>query len=68
MMMDMDKKKIILEQIERLLEYHPYNERDIFYLNFDGIVTLSFSVDENGIVTLEQASVDGQFAIDLNRI
>ena len=55
-MMGMDKKKIILEQIERLLEYHPYNERDIFYLSFDGLVTL------------EEAYVDGQFAIDLNRI
>jgi hypothetical protein len=64
----MNKKKLILEQIERLLEHHPHNERDIFYLSFDGIVTLSFSVDDNGIVTLEQASVDGQFAIDLNRI
>jgi hypothetical protein len=67
-MMTMNKKKLILEQIERLLEHHPHNERDIFYLSFDGIVTLSFSVDDNGIVTLEQASVDGQFAIDLNRI
>jgi len=67
-MMGMDKKKIILEQIERLLEYHPYNERDIFYLSFDGLVTLTFSVDDNGIVTLEEAYVDGQFAIDLNRI
>jgi hypothetical protein len=66
--MGMDKKKIILEQIERLLEYHPYNERDIFYLSFDGLVTLTFSVDDNGIVTLEEAYVDGQFAIDLNRI
>jgi len=66
--MTMNKKKLILEQIERLLEHHPHNERDIFYLSFDGIVTLSFSVDDNGIVTLEQASVDGQFAIDLNRI
>jgi hypothetical protein len=64
----MNKKQLILEQIERLLEHHPHNERDIFYLSFDGIVTLSFSVDDNGIVTLEQASVDGQFAIDLNRI
>jgi hypothetical protein len=67
-MMTMNKKQLILEQIERLLEHHPHNERDIFYLSFDGIVTLSFSVDDNGIVTLEQASVDGQFAIDLNRI
>jgi hypothetical protein len=67
-MMTMNKKKLILEQIERLLKHHPHNERDIFYLSFDGIVTLSFSVDDNGIVTLEQASVDGQFAIDLNRI
>ena len=67
-MMGMDKKKIILEQIERLLEYHPYNERDIFYLSFDGLVTLTFSVDDNGIVALEEAYVDGQFAIDLNRI
>jgi len=66
--MTMNKKQLILEQIERLLEHHPHNERDIFYLSFDGIVTLSFSVDDNGIVTLEQASVDGQFAIDLNRI
>ena len=67
-MMGMDKKRIILEQIERLLEHHPYNERDIFYLSFDGHVVLSFSVDDNGIVTLEEAYVDGQFAIDLNRI
>jgi len=67
-MMGMDKKKIILEQIERLLEYHPYNERDIFYLSFDGLVTLTFSVDDNDIVTLEEAYVDGQFSIDLNRI
>ena len=67
-MMGMDKKRIILEQIERLLEHHPYNERDIFYLSFDGHVTLTFSVDDEGIVTLEEASVDGQFAIDLNRI
>jgi len=67
-MMGMDKKRIILEQIERLLEHHPYNERDIFYLSFDGLVTLTFSVDDEGIVTLEEASVDGQFAIDLNRI
>ena len=67
-MMTMNKKQLILEQIERLLEHHPHNERDIFYLSFDGIVTLSFSVDDNGIITLEQASVDGQFAIDLNRI
>jgi len=67
-MMGMDKKKIILEQIERLLEHHPYNERDVFYLSFDGLVTLTFSVDDNGIVTLEEASVDGQFSIDLNRI
>ena len=67
-MMGMNKKKIILEQIERLLEYHPYNERDIFYLSFDGLVTLTFSVDDEGIVTLEEASVDAQFAIDLNRI
>jgi len=67
-MMSMDKKKLILEQIERLLEYHPYNERDIFYLSFDGLVTLTFSVDDNDIVTLEEAYVDGQFAIDLNRI
>ena len=66
--MTMNKKQLILEQIERLLEHHPHNERDIFYLSFDGIVTLSFSVDDNGIITLEQASVDGQFAIDLNRI
>ena len=55
-MIGMDKKKIILEQIERLLEHHPYNGRDLFHLSFDGLVTL------------EQASVDGQFAIDLNRI
>jgi hypothetical protein len=67
-MMGMDKKKIILEQIERLLEHHPHNERDIFYLSFDGYVVLSFSVDDNGIVTLEEAYVDGQFSIDLNRI
>jgi hypothetical protein len=67
-MMGMDKKRIILEQIERLLEHHPYNERDIFYLSFDGHVVLSFSVDDNGIVTLEEAYVDGQFSIDLNRI
>ena len=61
--MCMDKKRIILEQIERLLEYHPYNERDIFYLSFDGLVTLTFSVDDNGIVTLEEAYVDGQFPL-----
>ena len=67
-MVSMNKKKLILEQIERLLEHHPYNERDVFYLSFDGLVTLTFSVDDNGIVTLEEASVDGQFAIDLNRI
>ena len=67
-MMGMDKKKIILEQIERLLEHYPYDGRDIFYLNFNGLVTLTFSVDDEGIVTLEEASVDGQFAIDLNRI
>jgi len=67
-MMTMNKKKLILEQIERLLEHHPYNERDIFYLSFDGHVVLSFGVDDNGIVTLEEAYVDGQFAIDLNRI
>jgi len=67
-MMSMDKKKIILEQIERLLEHYPYDGRDIFYLNFNGLVTLTFSVDDDNIVTLEEASVDGQFAIDLNRI
>jgi hypothetical protein len=67
-MMTMNKKKLILEQIERLLEHHPYNERDIFYLSFDGHVVLSFGVDDNGIVTLEEAYVDGQFSIDLNRI
>jgi len=67
-MMSMNKKKLILEQLERLIEHHPCNGRDFFYLSLDGIVTLSFSVDNNGIVTLEQASVDGQFAIDLNRI
>jgi len=67
-MVSMDKKRIILEQIERLIEHHPYNERDIFYLSFDGHVVLSFSVDDNDIVTLEEAYVDGQFAIDLNRI
>jgi hypothetical protein len=66
--MAMNKKKLILEQIERLLEHHSHNGRDLFYLSFDGIVTLTFGVDDNGIVTLEQASVDGQFAIDLNRI
>jgi len=67
-MTSMDKKKIILEQIERLLEHYPYDGRDIFYLNFNGLVTLTFSVDSDGIVTLEEASVDGQFAIDLDRI
>ena len=67
-MMTMNKKQLILEQIERLLEHHPYNKRDIFYLSFDGLVTLTFSVDDNGIVTLEEAYVDGQFSIDLNRI
>ena len=67
-MMTMNKKKLILEQIERLLEHYPYDGRDIFYLNFDGLVTLTFSVDDDGIVTLEEASVDGRFAIDLNRI
>jgi hypothetical protein len=67
-MMSMNKKKIILEQIERLLEHYPYDGRDIFYLNFDGLVTLTFSVDDENTVTLEEASVDGQFAIDLNRI
>jgi len=67
-MVGMNKKKLILEQIERLLEHYPYDGRDIFYLNFDGLVTLTFSVDDDGIVTLEEASVDGRFAIDLNRI
>ena len=67
-MVSMNKKKLILEQIERLLEHHPYNERDVFYLSFDGLVTLTFGVDDNGIVTLEEAYVDGQFSIDLNRI
>jgi len=67
-MMGMDKKKIILEQIERLLEHYPYDGRDIFYLNFNGLVMLTFSVDDDNMVTLEEASVDGQFSIDLNRI
>ena len=67
-MKSMDKKRIILEQIERLLEHYPYDGRDIFYLNFNGLVTLTFSVDDDNMVTLEEASVDGQFAIDLNRI
>ena len=67
-MMGMDKKKIILEQIERLLDHYSRKERDFFYLSFDGLVTLTFSVDDDGIVTLEEASVDGQFSIDLNRI
>jgi hypothetical protein len=66
--MGMDKKKIILEQIERLLEHYPYDGRDIFYLNFNGLVMLTFSVDDDNMVTLEEASVDGQFSIDLNRI
>ena len=67
-MKSMDKKRIILEQIERLLEHYPYDGRDIFYLNFNGFVMLTFSVDDDNMVTLEEASVDGQFAIDLNRI
>jgi hypothetical protein len=67
-MMGMDKKRIILEQIERLLDHYSHKERDFFYLSFDGRVTLTFSVDDNGIVTLEEAYVDGQFSIDLNRI
>ena len=57
-----------MEQIERLLEHHPYDGRDIFYLNFDGLVTLTFSVDDENTVTLEEAFVDGHFAMDLNRI
>jgi len=67
-MMSMNKKKLILEQIERLLDHYSHKERDFFYLSFDGRVTLTFSVDDDGIVTLEEASVDGQFSIDLNRI
>ena len=67
-MMTMNKKKLILEQIERLLDHYSHKERDFFYLSFDGRVTLTFSVDDDGIVTLEEASVDGQFSIDLNRI
>ena len=67
-MVGMNKKKLILEQIERLLEHYQYDGRDIFYLNFDGLVTLTFSVDNENTVTLEEASVDGRFAIDLSRI
>jgi len=67
-MMGMDKKQLILEQIERLLNHYSRTERDFFYLSLDGRVMLTFSVDDNGIVTLEEASVDGQFSIDLNRI
>ena len=66
--MTMNKKQLILEQIERLLNHYSRQERDFFYLSLDSRVTLTFSVDDDGIVTLEEASIDGQFSIDLNRI